>query len=137
MKIRILLVIVPLLLVAADDVKDELKKLEGTWKLVAGEEDGRVITDEELRDAPLAIIKGDTLQFKRKGDRLEEGAITIDPAKKQIDFVFKVRTTRIIKGLYQVDGDTLKFCLGAPNAERPAKFESKGAKLATFKRQKP
>ena len=46
----------------------------------------------------------------------------------------------IIRGIYQLDGDRLKICLGEPGKGRPAKFETKpgsGHKLLELKRAKP
>ena len=55
--------------------------------------------------------------------------IAIDPSKKPktIDYEVTDGPTKGKKhwGIYELDGDTLKSCFGAPGAERPTDYTSK------------
>jgi uncharacterized protein (TIGR03067 family) len=100
----------------ADDadkaVKEELKKLEGTWVLKENSTHGKDTPKEGLKTVPWAevTIKGDTLKMG-KG----EFRIVVDPSKKPktIDRLIKRPDGKDIKseGLYELDGDNLKICL--------------------------
>jgi len=151
-KLRILLtlaiictIIAPL---AADDdakptAKSEMKKLEGTWKMVSLIKGG-----EEIE---AAVKLG--IEFRFKGDKLEVhgDAPNFTPLKK----VFVLDTTvtpklldiaesekelkdgkTVYEGLYSIDGNTLKWCFNqvgdAPTrGNRPTAIESK-ADTMTF-----
>src|SRR5262245_24458378 len=65
-----------------DTIKKELKKLEGTWVLVALERNGIETPEEEVKHANFRlIIKGGKMTFKR-ADSAIEGTIVVDPSKK-------------------------------------------------------
>src|SRR5262249_3347265 len=76
----LVLVVVAGLLVAADDAKDELKKLEGTWSMVSGEKDGKKLDADVIKGAKL-VIKGDEHDVKVGAD-IFKGTHKIDPSKK-------------------------------------------------------
>jgi uncharacterized protein (TIGR03067 family) len=147
MKLRALLIVAAALLVAADAKDDAVKKdkeaLQGTWKPVAREKNGKL---ESEKDPELAktrfVFKGDKL-IEQEGKNEDEYTFTIDPTQKPkaIDLSLKVRDEVLInKGIYELDGDTLRICLATnPDASRPTKFETKqGSKtvMGTFKREK-
>src|SRR5437763_8723756 len=68
---------------------------------------------------------------------------TIDPSQKPktIDYAVTEGTNKgkTQLGIYEIDGDTLKFCFAAPEKPRPAEFASKadsGHTLSVWKREK-
>lgn len=135
MRIRVLIALAPLVLVAADEdaVKTELKKFEGKWKIVSAEQNGKPVPEEQIKDHPITVIKGNQMTFEGR----DKGAATIkiDPTKKHIDVTGTERgTTFVVKGFYVVDGDTLKVSVNDPGKERPEAF-SKGAKISVLKRE--
>src|SRR5262245_36308446 len=71
MKRYAVMAIVAGFLVAADDPKDELKKLEGTWTMVSGEMDGKALSADTIKAAKL-VIKGDIHDVK-VGDDVFKG----------------------------------------------------------------
>ena len=81
MKRYALLVLVAGFLVAADDPKDELKKLEGTWIVRFHQRDGTWIPAEELKDETL-LIAGNRMTFRLNGRATLEIVYEIDPARK-------------------------------------------------------
>jgi uncharacterized protein (TIGR03067 family) len=88
-----------------------------------------------LKDGELTVTFDGKVYFKAK--------ITIDPRKKvkTMDYEMTEGTTKGKKhlGIYEIDGDTVKFCFAQPDGERPTSFEAKeGSKnvLSTWKRVK-
>ena len=62
MRMRWVLVVVPVLLIGADAPKDdaakkELEKFQGTWQLVSAETDGKVAPEEQVKQTRV-VIKG-------------------------------------------------------------------------------
>lgn len=116
-----------------DPAAADLKKLEGTWTVPAG--DGGEVT---------YTFKGKSLEIKAPS-RSYKMTIKLDPAAvpdKTIDFhideapdTAKGQTS---KGIYKFDGDdTLIFCF-RPMGERPTKYEMEGFEqiLTELKRKK-
>src|ERR1043165_9108456 len=106
----------------ADAVKKEMMLLEGEWSMVSGERDGQKLPDEFVKtgkrtakDGETSVTLNDMLYMKAK--------FTIDPSKKpkEIDYTItegaEKGKTRL--GIYEIDGDTAKFCFGAPGDKRP------------------
>jgi uncharacterized protein (TIGR03067 family) len=153
MRIRLFAFIAALLLLAADDAKDdavkaEMKKLEGTWATVSLIVDGKKRPDETAKTTSLTI-KADGTWVMKNDKESWDGTFTIDPTKKPKvgTFVgkggkFKDNTTLDI---YELDGDTLTFCyVVVPTGkeltkQRPSKFasdEGSGIWLSVMKREK-
>ena len=90
---------------------------------------------------------GNRFQIRSKdGKALYAGTVRVDASAKPpaIDFVHTEGDLKgkAWKGIYALDGDTLKICDNAPNLEkgRPTALEAKsgsGYLLVTFKRAKP
>jgi uncharacterized protein (TIGR03067 family) len=123
-----------------DEGKD-LKKLEGTWVLTAGEEDGKMLPAEDLKDARLTV-EGNKHAVKA-GDTTYRGTHKLNPTKKPktIDIAdtegpFKGRS---VLGIYDLDGDTFKICYALPGKGRPKDFSAKegtGYRYHVWKREK-
>jgi uncharacterized protein (TIGR03067 family) len=123
---RSLLLVVVGLLVGADTPKDEASKLNGTWMMVSGEEQGKKLSEEALQKSRL-VIKGDEQLVQVAGDTLK-GTHKLNPAAKPrtIDVAdtegpYKGKT---LLGIYEVDGDQLKVCFAMPGKPRPRDFAS-------------
>ncbi len=128
------------LLVFADAPKD-LKRLEGTWVLVSGENDGKKVSADALKKSRLTF-EGDKHTVK-EGDTIFKGTHKLEPTKtpKAIDITdtegpFKGKT---VLGIYVLDGDEFKICYALPGKDRPEKFSAKagtGYRLHVWKREK-
>jgi uncharacterized protein (TIGR03067 family) len=126
---------------AADDAKDDLKKLDGTWTMVSGEKDGKPLPENIVKTAKL-VIKGDEHDVKI-GDVVYKGTHKLDPTKKpkaidatDTDGPFKGKT---VLGIYAVEGDTFKVCFAEPGKDRPKEFSTKsgtGHILDVWKKEK-
>jgi len=154
----VLLVPITCLVLAADKadddaVKKEIAKLKGGWSLVGFEmlaPNGEKIgpTPEALKEFKM-VITDDKISIRR---RLADG--TYERTKEEPDVMFKVNPGKTpkeidmipingegkgktIKGIYSLEGDTLRFCRVLPGVERPREFKAtKEAMFFTLKKDK-
>ena len=108
--------------------KKELKKLAGTWQLVAYEKDGVQAPEADVKQTKI-IFNGDKFTMERAGKAVEEGWICIDPARKPkvIDVYPTKPEGKVEMGIYEWDGnDKLKVCCTDPGTEqtRPRLFST-------------
>lgn|SRR5262245_8367 len=129
MKLRMLMVVGIVLAfgaVRADDADKEKEKLQGAWQPITAIERGKEQTKEELKDRKITF-KGDQITVKH-GDKVHEVTFKLDPSKKpkEIDVTGKddEGKERMMKGIYELKGNTLKVCLHMEGGDRPSKFES-------------
>src|SRR5262245_60225536 len=105
-------------LVAADDAKDDAKKdldaLQGAWKVVRHEGNGKTAPDDEIKKFEF-VVKGDQYTLKQDGNVTEEGIIKLDPTKKPKAIDFKITkgsdAGKSQVGIYELDKDTFKMCV--------------------------
>lgn len=126
---------------AKDDGKADLKKLEGTYVMVSGEDKGEKLPEKTIKSAKLTI-EGDKHTVKIGEDTII-GTHKLAPTKKpkEIDAMdtegpFKGKTTL---GIYKLEGDEFTVCFAPPDKDRPKEFTSKsgtGAFVHVWKRQK-
>jgi len=129
----------------ADDKRDN-EKLKGEWSLVSLERNGESEKVTEASEDYIKLkIEGNNLiyslyVFKHFVEIKATFAVDSSKKPKTIDITFKEgdKDGEVRKGFYELDGDTLKICLGSPQAsERPAEFQSKGDVLVfSYKRIK-
>jgi uncharacterized protein (TIGR03067 family) len=144
-------------------VQKELKKLQGTWKVLASESDGQRPAKgwflEEFAKAKLTV-KEDKLIFSSERNPPWEVAYRsdrkpkldtywLDPAKKPTAFTMTVsvggflsRSIETVYGIYQLEGDQLTICYSTQSTEksRPTGFETKQGServLLVYEREKP
>ena len=126
-----------------DPAKKDLARLEGMWKYVKVEAPDK-ITEAVFKDA-VVEIRGNKMIHKitLPGDKNEvyEATIALDPGKKpkaiDITNLDGPRKGKASKGIYELDGDTLKMAF--EEGERPTDFTFKkgGAReVYTLKRVK-
>jgi uncharacterized protein (TIGR03067 family) len=127
-----------------DAAKEELKKLQGTWKVVSAERQGKAKTEEETKSVKF-IIQDDTMAFEKDGkSEGKKAPITIDPTKKPktIDIFIAdpnhLDGGRKILGIYMLEGDTLTIAGGK---QRPTEFKTTSdtgdTEVIVLKREKP
>jgi uncharacterized protein (TIGR03067 family) len=124
-----------------DAVREDLKRLEGTWRVVAVELAGKEIDLEEIGDGQNLLVFSGTKCSTVTGKRTIECTFTIDPTKspKWID-VTRTSDKVAWPGIYELKGDTLKVFQGTPGGKRPAEFKTKeGTRqvIHTHKRVQP
>jgi uncharacterized protein (TIGR03067 family) len=134
------------ILVAADKaddkdaaVKKELGKIEGSWQMVSMEIDGNKASDDDVSKVIL-VMKGENYTVEGTDQELK-GTLTFDPTKKP-KTVERKETEGPNKGetrhgIYELEGDDLKFCFVSNGKDRPGKFTGEeGHQLFVFKRKK-
>lgn len=129
-----------------DDAKRDEDKLQGTWQATEGVLDGKPVPKEPLQRLKV-VFSGEKMSiFPLDGDGKQamENTFRVDPSKKpkaidvtRLEGGGKGKTA---KGIYELDGDTLKLCLAIRlENERPTEFaasETSGLVLLTLKRVK-
>jgi uncharacterized protein (TIGR03067 family) len=98
---------------------------------------------EAMRESAKRVCKEDETTVTVGGLLIMKAKFTIDPSRKPktIDYQMIDGQTKGKKqlGIYQIEGDTVKFCFGSPGSERPPDFTSKpgdGRTLSVWKRKK-
>lgn len=107
-------------------------KLQGYWKVEKAVRDGMEMPNEE-RDKLKLEFKGDKV-IPHEGDRTEEAAeFVLDETKKPkaIDIKPPKGEEKLVKGIYELTGDTLKICF-ARAGERPTEFSSAAGSKMMF-----
>jgi uncharacterized protein (TIGR03067 family) len=106
-------------LVARADDKDELKKLEGTWDVVALEVAGKEVPKGKGAPEKLVVRGGTMAGF---GPEIK---LTTDATKKPkwLNMTFtRDGMDRTVNAIYELTGDELKICLPMAPAKGSGKF---------------
>jgi uncharacterized protein (TIGR03067 family) len=134
---RLLLILAVGLLLAADDpkdeakekaVKEELKKLEGSWEVVQMERAGERLPPEKVKALNMQMIFKEKQVFSKIGGAIggtaTEASYQIDPTQepKTIDVTDKNKD--LSRGIYKLDGELLTVCSARPGRDRPTEFKT-------------
>lgn len=124
---------------AGDAGKDDLKKVQGKWKVVFQIKDGKPLT---VGEESIFNFSGNKNLFNGTGEDAYD-SIKLNASSKPRSFDFdEVRgenTRKGLQGIYEIDGDSLKSCVALPGKDRPKAFEAKensGHVLTVLKRIK-
>jgi uncharacterized protein (TIGR03067 family) len=151
---RLLLVLgltfLPALYVAAVPVKpakkkqdpaQEIKKLQGTWRIIFYETDGITYSADRLAGLGLLTFKGSNYSWT--SDATPGKIVQIDPntQPKTITYEFTAGSNKGKKelGIYELKGDTFKDCFAQPGEKRPTDFSAQrgsGHSLVIYERVK-
>jgi uncharacterized protein (TIGR03067 family) len=117
--------------------KDETQ-LQGVWEHILVEVAGKKLPEEEVRAFELVISGNQMTLTKSKTGKSLSMTFRIDPTKtpKTIDLDFGLPTLERIKGIYELQGDKLRVCMGV---DRPREFKTKpnsNEKMFLVKRKK-
>jgi uncharacterized protein (TIGR03067 family) len=124
-----LIVAIGLVPAFAQPTDEAQTRLQGTWTAIKAERDGQ----------PAEDVVGHRLSFtgnqfriqSRDGKPLYAGTFRVNPAPNPATIDFEhtegPMKGKVWKGIYAVDGDTLRACDNAPNLDkgRPTAFEAK------------
>jgi uncharacterized protein (TIGR03067 family) len=109
----------------AEDAKKDAEKIQGTWKVVSLERGGEKGPEEMVKNAKFVIADG--LITIKEPKREEKASFKLDPTKnpKTMDITPEKGKEGVALGIYELKGDTLKFCFSKPGGARPTEFASK------------
>jgi len=104
--------------------------LQGVWKFVGREEDGKALEPEKVNEIELKV-KGDTMALKTKGE-LQPLTFKLDSTKKpkHIDLIMADGKAEVIPGIYELTGDEFKMCFDPQKKVRPTDFKTKASSQA-------
>ncbi len=109
------------------DVEKETKKFQGTWMFESSEAGGQKLSADDLKGLILTF-EGDKHTVKKGDEVIQVGTQKIDPSKspKTIDVTMTEGPSKgkVMLGIYEFDGDTLKVCFDAEGKKRPTEFKS-------------
>jgi uncharacterized protein (TIGR03067 family) len=143
-KSRLVLALLPIVLLAAEGSKKEapkpdLDQLMGPWMVVSGASVGQAAPVDALIQARM-VFKGDRLTASSENGKTDVLRFKIDPsAKTKTIDITNLEKKQTILGIYVLDGDRLKLCLGAPGSARTRDFATKkgsGMLLLVLEREK-
>lgn len=149
MKTSLLVVALAAGLVAADDaadaVKKDVQKLQGTWVPTSVQFSGQDLTNDDHGQFKL-VFKGDQATVEGNSNVKKEYAkltMKLDPSTtpRCVDIVVTGGDQKdaVLEGIYELKDDTLKICAKVIGKERPGQFaapEGSNIVLAVFKREK-
>lgn len=128
----------PITLTGAEDKKAneaDLKKLQGEWTMISGLADGYAMPEEMLKTSK-RVCNGDETTVIVGGQLIMKAKFKIDATQKPktIDYDVTDGPTKGSKllGIYELEGDQVKFCFGAPGKDRPTTFASQFGERRTF-----
>jgi uncharacterized protein (TIGR03067 family) len=115
--------------------KKDLEKLEGDWAAVEYTADGQKLPTDDAQSL-FRTVKGNDYTVLRFDKVIGKGTFTIDATKdpKTIDFLPATAKdkSQALPGIYQIDGDRVKFCYAPAGKERPKEFASKEGSMVTL-----
>jgi uncharacterized protein (TIGR03067 family) len=122
-------------MVHAEDQGDG-DKLKGSWTVSTSEKAGRKVPAQGLKDVRLTF-SGEEFTWKT-GEKEMKGKFSLDATKTPKEIAMSAEDKKLA-GIYKLEGDELKICVGIGD-DRPTDFATKaGAKalLLVLKREKP
>jgi uncharacterized protein (TIGR03067 family) len=119
----------------SDESKADLAKMQGEWSMVSGSADGFEIPDE-IRATAKRVCKENETVVTFGTQLILQATFTVDPTKKPKTIDYKATDGptkgKTHLGIYEIDGNTIRYCFAAPDAERPSDFTSKPGERHTL-----
>jgi uncharacterized protein (TIGR03067 family) len=132
-----------------DDLsKVDFEKLSGKWLTVSLVNNGKTFVDEKAppKEGPITKLayEGNKWIIQVGDKTVASGKFALDASKKpkHIDIMDEsgIKNEKTKLGIYELAGDTYKYCLAPAGKPRPKDFTSKegsGHSLGVMKREKP
>jgi uncharacterized protein (TIGR03067 family) len=116
--------------------KDDAKKLEGTWTLIRGEDQGKEVPKDKLRGQLVVISKKTIIANDKDNKKVFVMSYKLDPSQKpaaiDMTIVEGSQKGQTAKGIYAFEKDLLKLAY-AFAGDRPTTFVTKeGDKHLSF-----
>jgi len=128
------------LMSAADDPKTDLNRLQGSWRVVSIEQDGK---PSMATEKVMWVFSDDDLVIEIAGMAKSKCRINLGPntRPKAINryFTTAIEDDLILctqRGSYRLDGEMLWICFGEAEKDQPTEFASKPGSRTTLVRLK-
>jgi uncharacterized protein (TIGR03067 family) len=115
---------------AADDKADlekEVKKFQGAWTFESSEAGGQQLPAGELKELVITFA-GDKHTIKKGDQVVQVGVQKLDPSKSpkaiDVNMTEGPNKGKVLLGIYEISGDTLKVCFDPEGKKRPTEFKS-------------
>jgi len=116
----------------ADSGEDVLKKIQGTWKFISQEMDGKPMPKEDLAKQTITFA-GDKWTVRRDGKVIQAGTHHFDPTKKpgQVDAVVTEGENKgsTMLGVFEMKGESFRVCFDLKGKNRPTDFNSEAGRM--------
>jgi len=120
---------------------DDLKAMEGTWKVASAEAGGQPVDSDDLK-ALVVTIMGDHFTVQTK-ESMEGGTLKLDETQKprtmDATMTEGFEAGKVTRAIYELVGDTLRVCYALDGGERPSELATKDGSpwlLITYQREK-
>jgi uncharacterized protein (TIGR03067 family) len=107
----------------------DLDRLQGAWKAVSLEADGKKRPDAEIKDFRM-VVRGNNMNINPGNDD-RKATFTLDPSKKLKEIALKPMDGpakgRTVTGIYRLEDDTLTLCIhndSTKPADKPDSFKT-------------
>jgi uncharacterized protein (TIGR03067 family) len=128
--------------------RTDLAQLQGTWLTDSLVSNGKTLIDKDHPPGPGPATKlayeGDKWLIRVGDKTVASGVFRIDPSRtpKEIDILDSsgVRNDKAQLGIYELSGDTYRYCLAPAGKPRPTSFaspEGSGYSLGVSRREAP
>ena len=126
----------------SEAAKKDMAQLQGEWSMAGAGGGGQDLPSDMLKSSK-RVCKGDETTVVVGGQLLMKAKFTLDPSKKPKSIDYRVtggpNSGKTQLGIYELDGDTVKFCFSTPGMDRPTDFTAKqgdGRTSSVWKREK-
>jgi uncharacterized protein (TIGR03067 family) len=120
--------LLPALFLFGGGAADDVRKLQGSWQVLAAEDDGEVVPEDDLK-ALRVVFTGDSVEVQEGRKAQKKFTFKLDPKKspKAIDFTYSDGPKKGMtdRGIYLLEADHLKLCIRTKDGDRPTTFASK------------
>jgi uncharacterized protein (TIGR03067 family) len=122
---------------AADEkaAEKDQAQLQGEWTMISGARDGQAFPDDFMKGTK-RIAKGNETTVIIGGQLLMKAKFTLEPSTKPRHIDYEVTDSankgKNMFGIYEVNGEQVKFCFSTPGGERPTEFATKPGDGRTF-----
>ncbi len=108
-----------------EEIKKELKLFQGKWIATFIQPVGGKPYSEEMVKETFLEVNGDKFILTQQGQATLETRFKVDPTKKikTIDIYDSNDSSNLlVKGIYEIKGDTRRSCFAEPGKDRPEAF---------------
>lgn len=117
---------------ARQPAKTDQDRMQGVWRVLTLEVEGRYVPDEQAEKFKFAFAKDKLLIISAGKARLRTVKLDAKATPKAIDLV-EPENQHAALGIYDIDGDTLKISLADPGGKkRPTQFATEEIRNVVF-----